>query len=376
MQPKDIGTGTTPAPSPNNEVTVTRYRVTYRRSDGRNTPGVDVPYAFDGAATGTIPSGGALTLDFELVRHVAKEEPPLAQLASNPTIISTITEITLLWARSGRKRGHGDRPDADPVRQLRGSLVTRTAMRQMLSSRVALLGLATFAAACTIKETPAPPLTGPSEYALSLTIAAVPDLVTRDGVSQSTIVVTARDYQGAPIRSQQLRLDMVVNGAVQDFGSLSTKTLFTNADGRATAIYTAPPAPATGSSSVTDRITFIVSPVGTNQQASTSHVRRHPPGHAGHQHARRADRVLHVCAHFRHHDRDQRRLQRERLVPGCRQPHHQLRLGLGRRNHRQLQHQPVGRSRLGWRPGSYSVTLTVTDDLGQRASTTQTITVG
>lgn len=94
MQPKDIGVVTTPAPSPNNEITVTRYRVTYRRSDGRNTPGVDVPYAFDGAATGTIPSGGSLTLDFELVRHIAKEEPPLRQLASNPTIIATIAEIS------------------------------------------------------------------------------------------------------------------------------------------------------------------------------------------------------------------------------------------------------------------------------------------
>ena len=31
MQPKDIGAVTTPAPSPNNEITVTRYRVTYRR---------------------------------------------------------------------------------------------------------------------------------------------------------------------------------------------------------------------------------------------------------------------------------------------------------------------------------------------------------
>ena len=94
MQPKDIGVVTTPEPSPNNEITVTRYRVTYHRSDGRNTPGVDVPYAFDGAATGTIPSGGSLTLDFELVRHIAKEEAPLAPLASNPTIISTITEIS------------------------------------------------------------------------------------------------------------------------------------------------------------------------------------------------------------------------------------------------------------------------------------------
>jgi hypothetical protein len=94
MSPKDIGASTVPAPSPNNEVTINRYRVTYVRENGRNTPGVDVPFGFDGAATGTIPSGGPLTLDFELVRHVAKKEPPLVALASNPTIIGTIAQIT------------------------------------------------------------------------------------------------------------------------------------------------------------------------------------------------------------------------------------------------------------------------------------------
>jgi hypothetical protein len=97
MSPKDIGplaTGTVPSPSLNNEVTINRYRIAYVRADGRNTPGVDVPYGFDGAATGTIPSGGSLTLDFELVRHVAKKEPPLVALASNPTIIGTIAQIT------------------------------------------------------------------------------------------------------------------------------------------------------------------------------------------------------------------------------------------------------------------------------------------
>ena len=66
----------------------------FRRSDGRNRPGVDVPYAFDGAATGTIASGGTLTLGFELVRHVAKQEAPLVQLVDSPTIISTIADIT------------------------------------------------------------------------------------------------------------------------------------------------------------------------------------------------------------------------------------------------------------------------------------------
>jgi len=129
--------------------------------------------------------------------------------------------------------------------------------------------LAILTTACTIKETPAPALTGPSEFATSVTLAVVPDLLTRDGFSQSTIVVTARDPQGAPLRSLQLRLDMLVNNVVQDFGSLSARTLITNADGRATAVYTAPPAPAVGASIITDRITVVVTPVGSNAQGAT-----------------------------------------------------------------------------------------------------------
>jgi len=98
MSPKDIGPTGTTQPSLNNEVTINRYRVVYRRADGRNTPGVDVPYGFDGAATGTIPIGGTLKLGFELVRHIAKEESPLIQLrfanGNTPPVISTITDVT------------------------------------------------------------------------------------------------------------------------------------------------------------------------------------------------------------------------------------------------------------------------------------------
>ena len=80
--------------STNNEVTITRYHVSYRRADGRNTQGVDVPYAFDGASTGTVPASGNITLGFELVRHVAKKEPPLIQLLTSSTIITTIADVT------------------------------------------------------------------------------------------------------------------------------------------------------------------------------------------------------------------------------------------------------------------------------------------
>jgi hypothetical protein len=92
LVPKDVINTT--SPSTNNAVTITRYRVVYRRTDGRNTQGVDVPYAFDGGVTGTVSPQGTATLAFELVRHTAKKESPLVQLIENPTIIATIAEIT------------------------------------------------------------------------------------------------------------------------------------------------------------------------------------------------------------------------------------------------------------------------------------------
>jgi hypothetical protein len=92
---KDQGVPGVPAtPSPLNEITITRYRVVFRRTDGRNTAGVDVPFPFESATTFTIPADSNATQSFELVRHVAKQEAPLAALANNATIISTIADIT------------------------------------------------------------------------------------------------------------------------------------------------------------------------------------------------------------------------------------------------------------------------------------------
>jgi hypothetical protein len=91
-----------------NAVTLTRYRVNFRRSDGRNTPGVDVPYGFDGAVAATIPAGGSASVSFEIVRHQMKLEPPLKNLAgfndagarsiSGLGFLSTVAEITI-WGR-------------------------------------------------------------------------------------------------------------------------------------------------------------------------------------------------------------------------------------------------------------------------------------
>jgi hypothetical protein len=93
LSPKDV---TATAPTTNNQVTITRIHIKYVRSDGRNTQGVDVPYEWDAAVTATVPAGGSATVGFELVRHVAKEESPLVQLITNPSIINTVTEITFI----------------------------------------------------------------------------------------------------------------------------------------------------------------------------------------------------------------------------------------------------------------------------------------
>ena len=81
-------------PSPANAITITQYRVEYVRADGRNTQGVDVPYAFDGAVTVTV--SGAATVPFTLVRIQAKEEAPLAGLArgGGAIDITTIARVT------------------------------------------------------------------------------------------------------------------------------------------------------------------------------------------------------------------------------------------------------------------------------------------
>src|SRR5436309_10832132 len=93
---KDPGTATAPSkPTEVNAITITRYHVDYIRADGRNTPGVDVPYSFDGAPTGTVPANGILSLGFTLVRNAAKAASPPVQLTQSATLITVIRRVTL-----------------------------------------------------------------------------------------------------------------------------------------------------------------------------------------------------------------------------------------------------------------------------------------
>jgi len=81
--------------SPASFITVRRYRVTFTRTDGRNTPGVDVPFAFEGALTLTAGAESA-SVAFTLVRIQAKSEAPLLALVGGggAIAISTLAQIT------------------------------------------------------------------------------------------------------------------------------------------------------------------------------------------------------------------------------------------------------------------------------------------
>ena len=96
LSPKDIGPagGAGVTPSSNNQVTITHVHVTYTRTDGKNTAGVDVPFDFDTGVTVTVPTTGTVDVAFEVVRNSAKLEEPLLSLRNNGIIVSMIANIT------------------------------------------------------------------------------------------------------------------------------------------------------------------------------------------------------------------------------------------------------------------------------------------
>lgn len=89
-----------------NSIQFERYRVTYVRADGRNVAGVDVPYPFDGVANFLLPADGVTEVErpFIVVRHQAKSESPLREIAGNLAArLSVIAQIDF-YGRDGAGR--------------------------------------------------------------------------------------------------------------------------------------------------------------------------------------------------------------------------------------------------------------------------------
>jgi PKD repeat protein len=135
-----------------------------------------------------------------------------------------------------------------------------------------LLGLIVVSAALTfggcVHQADAPPLTGPSTVGHSLTIGATPDHIIQDGSSQSSVVVTAFGPTGAPMSGVSIRVDMVVDGKLSDFGTLSARTIVTGADGTARTVYTAPPPSPAPFDSVVNTVSVQAIQFGSDAQAT------------------------------------------------------------------------------------------------------------
>lgn len=83
-------------------IDINRYTVRYFRSDGRNTPGVDVPYPITGDLRTTIDLGSNISVNIQVVRAQAKLDAPLTNLrgivpgalGGSSLILSCFAELT------------------------------------------------------------------------------------------------------------------------------------------------------------------------------------------------------------------------------------------------------------------------------------------
>lgn len=81
-------------------VFIERYEVSYTRSDGRNTPGVDVPFPFSGRLTTVVDvstGGDTVIIPMTVVRQQQLDEPPLRNLRDlgGQRIFTVTAQITL-----------------------------------------------------------------------------------------------------------------------------------------------------------------------------------------------------------------------------------------------------------------------------------------
>lgn len=128
----------------------------------------------------------------------------------------------------------------------------------------AALAVAVTITGCTMKDQDAPDLAGPSELSTSLAVTATPDTIPQDGAAQSIVAVVARGANNQPIPNLTLRVDVVADGQfANDFGRLSARNITTGSDGRATVVYTAPKGEF-GDATPEALIRIYLIPVGTN----------------------------------------------------------------------------------------------------------------
>ena len=218
-----------------------------------------------------------------------------------------------------------------------------------------------------MKSDEAPPFTGPSELDKSITVTVSPDVLTQDGASQSLVTVTARDGNARPIRNLTLRVETRVGGTPMDFGSLSARSIVTNADGTATFVYTAPAAAPLASDDGLF-VEIVVTPIGTdfnNSSVRRASIRLVPPGIIIPPDGLQPSFTINP----------QNALENQTVLFDASASkgaiaQYQWDFGDGGRSTGRVTQHAYALA------GTYVVRLTIVDDFGRSASTSQTVTVG
>lgn len=132
---------------------------------------------------------------------------------------------------------------------------------------------AVMTAGCTHQAASAPPLTGPSQFAMAVTMLANPDRISLDGGSQSLVTVQVRGPNGQVEVNVPLHLDMLPNGVfpAYDYGKLNASNIVTGTDGNAFAVYTAP-ALAAGTNQTVNTVSIRAIIVGTDAVAPITYT--------------------------------------------------------------------------------------------------------
>ncbi len=76
------------------DVLIQQYEIRYRRSDGRDAEGIDVPHTVAGGIASSVLVDAQTTIPIEVVRRQAKLEPPLSGITGFD-IVTMIAEITI-----------------------------------------------------------------------------------------------------------------------------------------------------------------------------------------------------------------------------------------------------------------------------------------
>ncbi|MBM3777059.1 MAG: PKD domain-containing protein [Acidimicrobiia bacterium] len=146
-----------------------------------------------------------------------------------------------------------------------GTLVSRAAgcprPRRRATGVLAVLA-GTLVTACGLADPALTPLTGPSEFGLSVTVVARPDQLPRDGSSRSSVVIDVRDAAVRPVGGQRLTVRASI-------GTLSREEVVTDGAGQAVVDYVAPPVSAVVPG---DRAHIRVTPLGGDAEGAIERV--------------------------------------------------------------------------------------------------------